>query len=101
MQLCHPDVVNQFPPLHISKAVVSQRLPVQLTNFVGRDEQLTQVRELLNQNRLVTLTPVPVERVKPGWRSTSQPSFPASSARFLKGFGMWIWRRSPTRSWCP
>ena len=56
VQLCHPDVVNQFPPLHISKAVVSQRLPIQLTSFVGRDEQLTQVRELLNQNRLVTLT---------------------------------------------
>ena len=29
---------------------------MQLTSFVGRDEQLTQVRELLAQNRLVTLT---------------------------------------------
>ena len=29
---------------------------MQLTSFVGRDEQLTQVRELLSQNRLVTLT---------------------------------------------
>ena len=36
MQLCHPDVVNEFPPLRVSKAVVSQRLPVQLTSFVGR-----------------------------------------------------------------
>jgi predicted ATPase/class 3 adenylate cyclase/DNA-binding CsgD family transcriptional regulator len=55
-QLCHPDLVNDFPPLRISKAVVSQRLPTQLTSFMGRDEQLTQVRELLNQHRLVTLT---------------------------------------------
>jgi predicted ATPase/class 3 adenylate cyclase/DNA-binding CsgD family transcriptional regulator len=56
MQLCHPDVVNAFPPLRASKAVVSKRLPVQLTSFVGRDEQLTQLRELLSNNRLVTLT---------------------------------------------
>ena len=56
MQLCHPDLVNDYPPLRVSKAVVSQHLPMQLTSFVGRDDQLTQVRELLNQNRLVTLT---------------------------------------------
>ena len=55
-QLCHPDLVNVFPPLRVSKAVVSQRFPTQLTSFVGRDEQLTQVRDLLSQNRLVTLT---------------------------------------------
>jgi predicted ATPase/class 3 adenylate cyclase/DNA-binding CsgD family transcriptional regulator len=56
IQLCHPDVVNEFPPLRISKAVISHRLPVQLTSFVGRQEQLTQVRELLTQSRLLTLT---------------------------------------------
>ena len=56
MQLCHPDLVNDFPPLRVSKAVVSQHLPMQLTSFIGRDEQLAQVRELLAQNRLVTLT---------------------------------------------
>src|ERR1700733_13980099 len=56
IQLCHPDVVNEFPPLRLSKANISQRLPLQLTSFVGRQEQLTQVRELLTQNRLVTLT---------------------------------------------
>jgi predicted ATPase/DNA-binding CsgD family transcriptional regulator len=56
MQLCHPDVVNEFPPLRVSKTIASKRLPVQLTSFVGRDEQLTQVSELLTQHRLVTLT---------------------------------------------
>jgi predicted ATPase/class 3 adenylate cyclase/DNA-binding CsgD family transcriptional regulator len=56
MQLCHPDLANEFPSLRVSKAVVSQHLPTQLTSFVGRDDQLTQVRELLTQNRLVTLT---------------------------------------------
>src|SRR6202012_5431881 len=34
MQLCHPDVVNAFPPLRESKTIISQRLPVQLTSFV-------------------------------------------------------------------
>jgi predicted ATPase/class 3 adenylate cyclase/DNA-binding CsgD family transcriptional regulator len=56
IQLCHPDVVNEFPPLRVSKAIISQCLPIQLTSFVGCQEQLTQVRELLAQNRLVTLT---------------------------------------------
>src|ERR1700733_10548299 len=56
MQLCHPDLVNEFPPLRVSKTVISQGLPTQLTSFVGRDAQLAQARELLNENRLLTLT---------------------------------------------
>jgi predicted ATPase/class 3 adenylate cyclase/DNA-binding CsgD family transcriptional regulator len=56
IQLCHPDLVNDFPSLRVSKPVGSQNLPVQLTSFVGRGEQLTQLRELLTDNRLLTLT---------------------------------------------
>jgi len=56
IQLSHPDLVNDFPPLRVSKAVISQRLPVQLTSFVGRQAELSQVHELLTQNRLLTLT---------------------------------------------
>ncbi|MGC2569439.1 MAG: NB-ARC domain-containing protein, partial [Mycobacterium sp.] len=56
VQLCHPDLVNEFPPLRVAGTVASQRLPVQLTSFVGRDAQLTQLRELLGKNRVVTLT---------------------------------------------
>jgi predicted ATPase/class 3 adenylate cyclase/DNA-binding CsgD family transcriptional regulator len=56
IQLCHPDLVNDFPPLRVSKAVISQRLPAQLTSFVGRQAELSQVHELLTQNRLLTLT---------------------------------------------
>ena len=37
VQLCHPDLVNEFPPLRVSKTVVSQHLPMQFTSFVGRD----------------------------------------------------------------
>ena len=56
VQLCHPDLVNEFPPLRSSTVIVSQRLPVQLTSFVGRDTELARMRELLADNRLVTLT---------------------------------------------
>jgi predicted ATPase/class 3 adenylate cyclase/DNA-binding CsgD family transcriptional regulator len=56
VQLCHPDLVNEFASLRVSTVVVSQRLPVQLTSFVGRDAELAQLQELLAENRLVTLT---------------------------------------------
>jgi predicted ATPase/class 3 adenylate cyclase/DNA-binding CsgD family transcriptional regulator len=56
VQLCHPDLVNEFAPLRVSGTVVSTHLPVQLTSFVGRDSELTQLRELLAQNQVVTLT---------------------------------------------
>jgi predicted ATPase/class 3 adenylate cyclase/DNA-binding CsgD family transcriptional regulator len=56
VQLCHPDLVNEFPPLRVTKATVSQRLPAQFTSFVGRNGELTRVQELLADNRLVTVT---------------------------------------------
>jgi predicted ATPase/DNA-binding CsgD family transcriptional regulator len=56
MQLCHPDLRNEFPPLHTPKLVGAQNLPVQLTSFVGRGTQMTDVRKLLADNRLVTLS---------------------------------------------
>ena len=56
VQLCHPDLVNEFPPLRTLKAFAATNLPVQLTSFVGRDAEGTQLRELLAQNRVLTLT---------------------------------------------
>jgi class 3 adenylate cyclase len=35
VQLCHPDLCNEFPPLRTPSTVVSHNLPVQLTSFVG------------------------------------------------------------------
>jgi predicted ATPase/class 3 adenylate cyclase/DNA-binding CsgD family transcriptional regulator len=55
-QLCHPDLVNDFLPLRVTKAVISQRLPVQFTSFVGREADIAQVWDLVIENRLVTLT---------------------------------------------
>ena len=48
---------NEFPPLRtVEEPLLQAVLPVQLTSFVGRDAQLTQLRQLLAQNRVVTLT---------------------------------------------
>ncbi len=56
VQLCHPDIRNDFPPLRTSETEAVQRLPTQLTSFVGREGQIAEVRGLLADNRLVTLT---------------------------------------------
>lgn len=56
VQLCHPDIRNDFPALRTAETETVARLPVQLTSFVGRETQIGDVRELLAANRLVTLT---------------------------------------------
>jgi predicted ATPase/class 3 adenylate cyclase/DNA-binding CsgD family transcriptional regulator len=55
VQLCHPDIHSEFPPLR-TEAAVAQHLPVQLTSFIGREAQVLEVRGILADNRLVTLT---------------------------------------------
>src|ERR1700757_3790548 len=56
VQLCHPDLRVEFPPLRTRETVVAQHLPVQLTSFVGREAEMNDVRQILADNRLVTLT---------------------------------------------
>ena len=59
MQLCHPDIRNDFPPLRTSrpsKFSAAEHLPVQLTSFVGRTAEIDALRQTLVANRLVTLT---------------------------------------------
>ncbi len=55
-QLCHPDLHNEFPPLRVTNSAETHRLPTQLTSFVGRIAQMAEIRTLLNDNRIVTLT---------------------------------------------
>src|SRR5262245_10070889 len=55
-QLCHPDLNNEFPPLREPKTVAVQQLPVQLTSFVGRVDEMKEIAQLVDVNRLVTLT---------------------------------------------
>lgn len=56
VQLCHPGIRNDFPPLRTSKSGAAEHLPAQLTSFIGRGEQIHDVRRALAANRLVTLT---------------------------------------------
>ena len=56
VQLCHPDLRNEFPPLRTPNTLVSHNLPVQLTSFVGRQAEIKSLRETLATIRLVTLT---------------------------------------------
>lgn len=56
IQLCHPDLRNDFPPLRAANAVAAEHLPVHLTSFVGRRQEIEGIREALGENRLVTLT---------------------------------------------
>jgi predicted ATPase/class 3 adenylate cyclase len=53
-QLVHPDLPDNFPPLHSDEAR-SDNLPVQLTTFVGREQEIKEIKELLSTMRLVTL----------------------------------------------
>ena len=48
---------EQFPPLRsLDSPALLSNLPIQLTSFVGRDQELAQVRALVEESRLVTLT---------------------------------------------
>jgi predicted ATPase/class 3 adenylate cyclase len=54
-QLCHPDLVDDFPPVR-PLGGVPNNLPVQLTTFIGREPEVELVRRLLGETRLLTLT---------------------------------------------
>jgi predicted ATPase/class 3 adenylate cyclase len=54
-QLTHPDLRSDFPALK-SLSNFRQNLPVQLTSFVGREHERANVRALIVEHRLVTLT---------------------------------------------
>ncbi|MFD4180748.1 LuxR C-terminal-related transcriptional regulator [Rhodococcus sp. NPDC058514] len=56
LQLCDPDLRTEFPPLRVYGTAGVHHLPIQLTNFVGRDTETRHLREALMANRLVTLT---------------------------------------------
>jgi predicted ATPase/class 3 adenylate cyclase len=54
-QLLHPSLPAEFPPLR-SLEVLPNNLPGQLTSFVGREQEMAELTELLAGHRLVTLT---------------------------------------------
>jgi len=54
-QVLAPDLQKEFPALR-ALDVFPNNLPIQLTSFVGRNKEVRQVKKLLEQCRLVTLT---------------------------------------------
>jgi predicted ATPase/class 3 adenylate cyclase/DNA-binding CsgD family transcriptional regulator len=56
VQLCHPDLHSDFPPLRTANTLATEHLPVQLSSFIGRQAEMNAIREALADNRLVTLT---------------------------------------------
>jgi predicted ATPase/class 3 adenylate cyclase len=56
-QVVHPQLEQEFPALQSLEALPG-KLPVQLTSFVGREQELATLAELLEESRLVTLTGV-------------------------------------------
>lgn len=54
-QLMHPDLPAEFPPLRSLQAFANN-LPQQMTSFVGRQQEIAEVKRLLAANRLLTLT---------------------------------------------
>ena len=54
-QLLHPDLPANFAPLR-SLDALANNLPVNTTRFIGREEEVAAVRELVVAERLVTLT---------------------------------------------
>lgn len=53
-QLCHPDLDAEFPPLK-SLAAFKHNLPRKLSTFVGRTNELTEIKRLLKDTSLLTL----------------------------------------------
>ena len=90
------------------KAVAAHNLPVQLTSFVGRDAQLAEVRELLAQNRLVTLTGAGgVGKTRLAVQIAGQLAAELRRRGLVRGSGAdhrpraGAGRRRPARSGCP
>jgi predicted ATPase/class 3 adenylate cyclase len=54
-QICHPDLPREYPRLRTVEGP-DDALPVQLTSFVGRSREVTDVGDLVRKNRMVTLS---------------------------------------------
>ncbi len=56
-QLVIPGLETEFPPLRsLDNPELDNNLPIQLTSFVGRQREVAEVCDLVEANRLVTLT---------------------------------------------
>jgi predicted ATPase/class 3 adenylate cyclase len=54
-QIATPDLPADFPPLK-SLENIPHNLPAQLTSFIGREREMAEIKRLLTETRLLTLT---------------------------------------------
>jgi len=88
MQLCHPDLAQEFPPPRTLE-VVRHNLPVQTSSFVGREQDLAAVAKMLAAGRLVSL-------LGPGGTGKTRLSYQvaAESVSDFPG-GIWVTELAP------
>jgi predicted ATPase/class 3 adenylate cyclase len=54
-QLLHPALPSEFPPMRSLQAFANN-LPIQSTSFIGREQEMKEVKALFSSTRLLTLT---------------------------------------------
>ena len=89
-QLLHPSLQADFPPLRsLDNPTLPNNLPQQTTSFVGREEQVAEIKTLLGQGRLLTLAGA-------GGAGKSRLSLQVA-ADLLDGFpaGVWLVELAP------
>ena len=82
-QLVGPDLAAEFPRLRTASSIVQTNLPAPLTRFVGRLRELGEVSELLQRERLVTLT-------GPGGTGKTRVAI-ETARRLLEGYADGVW----------
>lgn len=81
-QLVGPQLLEEFPALR-SVDAFPNNLPLQLTSFVGREDEVAQIKRLLQNHRLVTL-------VGTGGGGKTRCAIQVG-ADLLEGFGDGVW----------
>jgi predicted ATPase len=90
-QLVISDLPSDFPPLKSLNALPNN-LPTQLTSFVGREEEIEEVKKLLSETRLLTL-------IGPGGAGKTRLSIQVA-ADLLEEYkhGVWLVELAPVAS---
>jgi class 3 adenylate cyclase len=94
-QLVHPQLRQDFPALRSLEATPNN-LPQQISSFIGREHELSEVKRLLTQSGLLTLVGIGgigKTRLSLQWPRT--PSMPIRTA-----FGWWSSVQLLIRRWC-
>lgn len=81
-QLVGPGLPEEFPALRVLDDTPNN-LPAQLTSFIGRDEEVNEVGDLLVENRLVTL-------IGPGGAGKTRLAVQAAAAHTHRYHSVWF-----------